>query len=187
MALAQAVLSETEARGDAATVAAAHLLFADAVLRLATVTSDPNDAARAATSLRAVSAQGLFGPALEAHALVMEAVLRAAREDAALGTRWEARRRVVSVSAWIAELRSEPTLLALLRARADLRAAADALATRPGDPDLVLWAVGDALQHPALTNANLAARTDPRVRARLEADAHVTPWREDVRMKLGWL
>lgn len=187
VAHAQAVLSETESRGDAATVAAAHLLFADAMLRLATMTSDPDDAARAAASLRVASAQGLFGPALEAHALVMEAVLRAAREDATLGARWEARRRVVSASAWIAELRSEPTLLAQLRARADLRAAADLLATRPGEPDLVLWAVGDALEHPALTNANLAARTDPRVRARLEADAHVAPWREDVRVKLGWL
>lgn len=183
----QAVLSDAEARGDAATVAAAHLLFADSMLRLATVTSDPNDAARATTSLRAASAQGLFGAALEAHALVMEAVLRAAREDATLGDRWEARRRVVSASAWIAELRAEPALLARLRVRDDLRVAADALATRTDEPDLVLWAVGEALEHPTLTSANLAARTDPRVRARLEADAHVTPWREDVRMKLGWL
>lgn len=187
VAQAHTVLTETQAGGDAATIAAAHLLFADALLQLAALTSDPNDAARAVASLRAASAQGLFGAALEARALFLEAVLRAAREDPALGARWEARRRVVSAPMWVAELRAEPASLALLQARADLRTSADALATRSGEPDLVLWAVGEALTHVALTNANLPARTDPLVRARLEADAHVGPWREDVRVKLSWL
>lgn len=117
--------------------------------------------------------------------------MRAGRQNAALGARWKEASRELGIATFVGTLRDEPALLASVRAEPDARAAVDALAMRPlrtdQDPELDLWALGDALGHAELAARHVAARTDARTRTALQVAAHMTPWRTSVTVQLGWL